>query len=76
MKLRGAIVLLLLSAWAAPAFSQGCAMCYSTAAAATKDGQRAISKAVLVLVLPPAGFMTVGVALAFYYGKKRDLENG
>jgi hypothetical protein len=76
MKLRAAIVLLLLSAWAAPAFSQGCAMCYSTAAAATKDGQRAISKAVLVLVLPPAGFMTVGVALAFYYGKKRDLENG
>jgi hypothetical protein len=76
MKLRAAIVLLLLSAWAAPAFSQGCAMCYSTAAAATKDGQRAISKAVLVLALPPAGFMTVGVALAFYYGKKRDLENG
>jgi hypothetical protein len=76
MKLRAAMVLLLLSAWAAPAFSQGCAMCYSTAAAATKDGQRAISKAVLVLVLPPAGFMTVGVALAFYYGKKRDLENG
>jgi hypothetical protein len=75
MKLRAAILALMLSAWAAPAFSQGCAMCYSTAAAATKDGQRAISKAVLVLVLPPAGFMTFGVALAFRYGRKRDLEN-
>jgi Na+-translocating ferredoxin:NAD+ oxidoreductase RnfE subunit len=76
MKLRAAILALLLSMWAAPVFSQGCAMCFSTAAAASKDGQKAISKGVLVLVLPPAGFMTVGVALAFYYGKKRDLENG
>ena len=55
MKLRAAIFALLLSAWAAPAFSQGCAMCFSTAAAASKDGQKAISKGVLVLVLPPAG---------------------
>jgi Na+-translocating ferredoxin:NAD+ oxidoreductase RnfE subunit len=50
-------------------------MCYSSAVAASKDGQRAISKAVIVLVLPPAGFMTLGVALAYRYGKKRDLEN-
>ncbi len=76
MKLRAALLVLLFAISAAPAFSQGCAMCFSTAAAASKDGQKAISKAVLVLVLPPAGFMTLGVALAFYYGKKRDLENG
>jgi len=61
--------------WAAPAFSQGCAMCYSSAVAASKDGQRAISKGVLVLVFPPAGFMTLGVAMAYRYSKKRDLEN-
>jgi len=76
MKLRAAIVGLLLTAWAAPAFSQGCAMCFSTAAAATKDGQRAISKGVLILLVPPAGFMSLGVGLALYYGKKRDEENG
>jgi hypothetical protein len=76
MKLRTAILALLLSAWATPAFSQGCAMCFSTAAAASKDGQKAISKGVLVLVIPPAGFMSLGVGLALYYGKKRDLENG
>jgi Na+-translocating ferredoxin:NAD+ oxidoreductase RnfE subunit len=76
MKLRAALLVLLLAISAAPAFSQGCAMCFSTAAAASKDGQKAISKGVLVLVLPPASFMTLGVALALYYGKKRDLENG
>ena len=75
MKLRAAMLGLLLCMWAAPVFSQGCAMCFSTAAAASKDGQRAISKGVLVLLVPPAGFMSIGVALALYYGKKRDQEN-
>ncbi len=75
MKVRFAFLVLVFFLWAAPAFSQGCAMCYSSAVAASKDGQRAISKAVIVLVLPPAGFMTLGVALAYRYGKKRDLEN-
>jgi hypothetical protein len=49
-------------------------MCYSTAKATSKDGQRAISKGVVVLLLPPLGFMTLGVWAAFRYGKKRDLE--
>jgi len=75
MRLRAALLVLVLFLWATPAFSQGCAMCRSSAAATSKDGQRAIGKGVLVLVLPPAGFMTVGVALAFRYGRKRDLEN-
>jgi hypothetical protein len=49
-------------------------MCYSTAKATSKDGQRAISKGVVVLLLPPLGVMTLGIALAFRYGRKRDLE--
>jgi hypothetical protein len=49
-------------------------MCYSSAAAASKDGQMAISRAVLVLLAPPVGFMTVGVGMAFRYGRKRDRE--
>jgi hypothetical protein len=74
MKVRSLILAAVLSLWAAPAFSQGCAMCYSSAVAASKEGQRAISKGVLVLLVPPAGFMSVGIALAFRYGRKRDLE--
>ena len=38
-------------------------MCYSTAAAASKDGQRAINRAVVVLLIPPAGFMTLGIGM-------------
>ena len=59
---------------AAPAFAQSCSMCYSTAKATSKDGQTAISKGVLVLLVPPLGFMTLGVWMAFRYSKKRDFE--
>jgi hypothetical protein len=74
MKLRTAIFAALLLLWAMPAFGQACSMCYSTAKATSKEGQRAISKGVVVLLLPPLGFMTLGVWAAFRYGKKRDLE--
>jgi hypothetical protein len=74
MKLRILFLAAAFSLWAAPAFSQGCAMCRSSAAATSKEGQRAIGKGVLVLVAPPIGFMTLGVGLAFRYGRKRDLE--
>ena len=74
MKLRAAIFAVVLLLWATPAFSQACSMCYSTAKATSKEGQRAISKGVVILLLPPVGFMTLGVWAAFRYGKKRDLQ--
>jgi hypothetical protein len=74
MKLRAAALVAALLLSSAPAFSQACSMCYSTAKATSKDGQRAISKGVVVLLLPPLGVMTLGIALAFRYGRKRDLE--
>lgn len=74
MKIRNLFFATMLSLWAVPAFSQGCAMCYSSAVAASKEGQHAINKGVLVLLMPPAGFMTLGVSLAFRYGRRRDHE--
>lgn len=74
MRVRHALLAVLLLLWAVPAFCQGCVMCYNSAAALPKDGQRAINKGVFVLLIPPVGFMTVGGWLAFRYSNKRDLE--
>lgn len=76
MKTRLLMIVVAGMLWAAPAFGQGCAMCYSNATGTTKDGQKAISRGILVLLVPPVGFMTVGIGLAFRYGKKRDEEVG
>ena len=74
MRRRFAILSLFLFLWAAPAFSQGCAMCRSTAEATSKDGRKAISKGVVILLFPPLGVMTFGLWMAFRYGKRRDAE--
>jgi hypothetical protein len=74
MKLRLATLALFLLLWVGPAFGQ-CAMCYSSAAGSSKEGQRAINRGVVVLLAPPVGFMTIGAGLAFRYGKKRDEEH-
>ncbi len=74
MRKRLAIAALCLSGWTLPAFSQGCAMCYSNAAGSSREGQKAISRGVLVLLLPPVGFMALGAGLAVRYTRKRDKE--
>src|SRR5262249_19562779 len=74
MKLRFAILAVFLGLCALPAFSQGCVMCYSSAAGSSKEGQNAISRAVLVLLLPPVAFMRLGAGMVVRYSKKRDEE--
>lgn len=78
MKLRSAFLAAFLSlcglCGVPPALGQGCAMCSSYVSSSTKAGQKAVNKGVLLLLMPAAGFMSVGVALAYRYSRKRDLE--
>jgi len=71
---RSAVALVLLT-MASPIFAQSCAMCRANAKATPKEGQRAINRAILVMLVPPLGIMTAGVGFALRYGKKRDREN-
>jgi hypothetical protein len=72
MKLRLAILGFALAMWVAPAFGQGCAMCYMSALGATPKSQKALTKGVAVLLVPPVGMMSILIGAGFVYARKRD----
>jgi hypothetical protein len=74
-KLRWVLLALILACGITPAFAQGCAMCVANAKATPKEGQRALNRAILVMLAPPVGIMVFGFTFAIRYGKRRDREN-
>ena len=71
MKLKLCMLALLVALSASPALGQ-CALCSTAAAGAGKDGQRALSRAVIVLLVPPVGMMAVLIGVAFRYRSRND----
>jgi hypothetical protein len=73
MKIRLAILGFALALWAAPAFGQ-CAMCYMAAKGAPLKSQKALNNAVVFLLVPPVGMMSILIGAGFLYARKRDQQ--
>jgi hypothetical protein len=75
MRSRLGSLALLVALSAAPAFGQGCAMCYTSAKGASSGGQGALSRAVITLLIPPVGMMAVLVGFALRYHRNGRHED-
>ena len=69
-----ALLVLLLGLWTAPAFAQGCAMCYTGAEASGQKAQKALSRGVAMLMVTTMGLMVGLAGMAYRFRNGRDDE--
>ena len=69
LSIRIAVLTALAAILCVPAFSQGCALCYSQAASAGHKMIEALRSGILILVLPPTA---ASVGLLFIVHRKRN----
>ena len=74
MKLRIAILGCLLTL-ASIAASAQCAMCAQGTSQTSQQTQRAIKRGVLLLAIPPVGFMAGFIGLAWRAGRRKNEED-
>ncbi len=71
MKKRAGTALILLALWSAPAFAQGCAMCYQSAEQAGAKAQAALRRGILMLLIPTLTVMGGMVGAVVYFGNSK-----
>lgn len=69
MKRLLAILGLFIALAAAPAFSQGCALCYQSAKALGPSDQKALNRAIIVLLIPTLTLISGAVGLTYKFRK-------
>ncbi len=67
-------LVMLLALATAPAFGQGCVMCYTSAKGASPRAQQALRRAIYVLLLPAISLMGGIALLGYHYSRQRDEE--
>jgi hypothetical protein len=63
---------LVMAAWAAPGYSQNCALCYSQASSSGSRMIEALRSGILVLIIPPTLMWLVIAAIA--YAKRNQFK--
>jgi hypothetical protein len=74
MKLRAAILAFGIAVANLPAGAQ-CAMCYQSAAGAGQKAQTALTRGVVMLLIPPVGMMAAFVGFAVRRARREDDGN-
>ena len=72
---RWVVALIGLVCSSAPAYAQGCAMCYTSAASAKAGAIEALRSGILILLLP-ALFMFAGIFVVIYRSRNRFVHSG